>query len=80
MILDQVIGKCIDSGDLTREEIVFLLRLEDKDDIARLLKAGDTVRREYCGDAVQIRGLVEFSNFCARPTSKSSVIGWSRTR
>ena len=66
MILDQVIEKCIDSGDLTREEIIYLLRLEDKDDIARLLMAGDAVRRECCGDAVQIRGLVEFSNFCAR--------------
>lgn len=64
--MDQLIEKCIKTGDLTREEILSLLRLTDKADIDRLLKAGDAVRRAYCGDAVQIRALVEFSNICAR--------------
>ncbi|MCL5102808.1 MAG: [FeFe] hydrogenase H-cluster radical SAM maturase HydE [Armatimonadetes bacterium] len=66
MNLDNLLDKCINSGDLPREEILFLLRLEDQGDIYRLLNAGDTVRRECCGDEVQIRALVEFSNVCAR--------------
>ncbi len=66
MDLDKLIDKCIESGELTREEILFLLKLEDKTDIDRLLKAGDAVRRANCGDAVQVRALVEFTNVCAR--------------
>lgn len=66
MNLGQLIQKCTDSGDLTREEILFLLRLENKEDIDKLIKAGNAVRRKYCGDDVQIRALVEFSNICAR--------------
>jgi len=40
--------------------------LDNDADLQRLLDAGDAVRRAYCGDAVQIRALVEFSNVCAR--------------
>lgn len=66
MALDELIDKCIESGDLARDEIIQLLSLEDEDDAKRVLAAGDAVRRAYCGDEVQIRALVEFSNVCAR--------------
>jgi biotin synthase len=66
MDLDSVIKKCISSGDLTRQEIVCLLSLEQEKDVKRLLEAGDAVRRASCGDDVHIRALVEFSNICAR--------------
>jgi biotin synthase len=46
----------------------------DYRDIERLLTGGDeelfheadTVREEWCGDAVHIRGIIEFSNVCSR--------------
>lgn len=66
MSLDRLIEKCIVSGDLTRPEIVRLLSLEAEDDVKRLIAAGDVVRKACCGDEVQIRALVEFSNVCAR--------------
>jgi biotin synthase len=66
MIFDELIDKCIQSGDLTREEILHLLSLESEDDVRKLLQAGDAVRRACCGDDVQIRALVEFSNICGR--------------
>lgn len=66
MNLDRLLEKCISSGDLNREEIISLLSLEDQAEIQRLIDAGDAVRREYCGDDVHIRGLIEFSNCCAR--------------
>lgn len=66
MIFDTVLQKCVDNGELSRAEILYLLNLDNKDDVARLLKTGDAVRKANCGDGVQIRALIEFSNVCAR--------------
>ncbi len=66
MALAGILEKARQTGDLTREEIVTLLSLEDEDDIARLVATADQVRRENVGDDVHIRGLIEFSNICAR--------------
>lgn len=61
-----MLDKRIESGDLSREEIIFLLSLEEDEDVARLFAAADRVRRACCGDGVHLRGLIEFSNICAR--------------
>ena len=41
-----------------------LLRLLDGEGEAALFEAADQVRRERYGDAVYIRGLIEFTNCC----------------
>lgn len=64
MNLDNLIEKCIETGDLSRDEIVFLLSLTSEEDVARLISAADEVRKRFCGDDVFIRGLIEFSNTC----------------
>lgn len=51
---------------LTREEVVELLSIEDEQQMTRLLEIADRTTRKYCGDEVHIRGLLEFSNICAR--------------
>jgi biotin synthase len=66
MKLQTLLEKCIENGQLSRDEILFLLNLDNDADILSLINAADTVRRAYCGDVVQIRALVEFSNVCAR--------------
>ena len=66
MNLDSLLDKCLVDGGLSREEIIFLLGLQDEVEVARLLASGDAVRKACCGDEVHIRGLVEFSNVCAR--------------
>jgi len=63
MSLDALLDKCIETGDLGREEIIFLLMLEGEE-VVRLAAAGDEVRKRFCGGGVHIRGLVEFSNVC----------------
>jgi len=50
--------------DLTREEIVFLLSLNSKEEVLKLYRRADEVRKEYCGDEVHLRGIIEFSNYC----------------
>ena len=46
---------------LTRSEIVALLSGADS---RALFQTADEVRRRFVGDAVYLRGLIEFSNYC----------------
>lgn len=64
--LSRVLDKCRESGRLSRDEILSLLRLERPEQVGALLDAADEVRRACVGDEVQIRALVEFSNVCVR--------------
>jgi biotin synthase len=47
-------------------EILNWLREDDSGRLDWLYRRADLVRREQVGDAVHMRGLVEFSNYCAR--------------
>ena len=67
--LDDVLERAERTGHLSREEIIFLLGLEDERDVTRLFQAADEVRKRFCGDEAHIRGLIEFSNICARNCS-----------
>lgn len=50
-----------DAGDLER-----LLSLSKKEDIDELFSFADKVRKDFCGDGILIRGIIEFSSFCSR--------------
>lgn len=60
MDLNSVLNK----EELAREEIIFLLSLENENEIAKLYKRADEVRQKYCGNEVHLRGIIEFSNYC----------------
>ena len=40
--------------------------LSDPDSGNWLLKKGDETRRQYCGDEIHVRGIIEFSNICKK--------------
>lgn len=63
MILD-IIKKAEETHDLSKEEIVMLLKSNDFND--EIYSAADAVRKNYVGDEVHLRGLIEFSNICKR--------------
>lgn len=50
------------TGNLTDEELIALLSTDQFDEELRL--AADQVRRENYADAVFVRGLIEFTNYC----------------
>lgn len=52
--------------NLTREEIEILLATEVPEETEALYSAADRMRRELIGDAVDIRGAIEFSNYCRK--------------
>lgn len=64
MNLEKLLEKCRYDGNLNRDEILYLLSLEDQESINKLIAVADEVRKESIGDDVHIRGLVEFSNYC----------------
>ena len=45
-------------------DIEMVLRTTDEDELGALFGFADDIRREYIGDAVLLRGLIEFSNVC----------------
>lgn len=50
--------------DLTRDEIISLLSKSSKEEIKQIYCRADEIRKEYCGDVVHLRGIIEFSNYC----------------
>lgn len=51
---------------LTIDEIECWLRQTDPDRIEDLWRQADSIRRQFVGDAVHLRGLIEISNHCVR--------------
>ncbi|MDP2363193.1 MAG: [FeFe] hydrogenase H-cluster radical SAM maturase HydE, partial [Ignavibacteria bacterium] len=58
------IKSILNKSNFTKDEIVYLLSLSDKEEIAQLFQRADEVRKEFCGDDVHLRGIIEFSNYC----------------
>ncbi|NLM52253.1 MAG: [FeFe] hydrogenase H-cluster radical SAM maturase HydE [Firmicutes bacterium] len=66
--IQKVIDKAVRKHELTREEIIVLLSCEFFHKNS-LFVAANRVREKYLGDAVHLRGLIEFSNYCRRNCS-----------
>ena len=49
---------------LVKDEIVFLLSLNNLTDVKTLFAKADEVRKKYCSDEIHLRGIIEFSNHC----------------
>lgn len=61
----QIILERVFTADVPdRADIEHLLRLDDERHVQLLFDFADRVRREYVGDGVLLRGIIEFSNFC----------------
>lgn len=59
---DALIGELAEHGTLSDAQLAALLESGGPDDA--LFAAADRVRRSIYGDAVYIRGLIEFTNYC----------------
>jgi len=51
---------------LKKQEIVRFLLEHDRASLAALFKEADRTRKTYVGDDIHLRGLIEFSNYCAQ--------------
>lgn len=48
------------------EDLGQVLSLSEEGQLNELFLFADTVRKEFCGDGIILRGIIEFSNFCTR--------------
>lgn len=60
--MSRLIQKAISEHNLTRSELIELLY--DDSCAEELFSAADEVRRQYVGDEIHLRALIEFSNIC----------------
>ena len=59
-MINEILAKAKREHNLTKNESIELILTDGKE----LFKAADEVRREFVGDEVHLRGLIEFSNYC----------------
>jgi biotin synthase len=60
-----IILRKIENGDeLNLEEITYLLSTEKIKEIEMIQSTADLIRKEMVGDYVEVRGAIEFSNYC----------------
>jgi biotin synthase len=58
--LDYILSK----NELSKDEIIFLLSLSDDENIKAFFNRADEIRKQFCGDEIHLRGIIEFSNYC----------------
>ncbi|OLN27269.1 methylornithine synthase PylB [Desulfosporosinus metallidurans] len=62
--LDRILEKAIQEIPLVREELLFLLRLSEENDLSKVFEAARFLRTRYFKDRVFIYGFVYFSTHC----------------
>lgn len=62
--ISELITKLAQEHNLADEELLALITSDEPTTNALLAKEADKFRRQYYGDAVYIRGLIEFTNYC----------------
>lgn len=48
-----------------RGDLLYFLQSRDEDECARMYALADRIRREFVGDGIHLRAIIEFSNFCS---------------
>jgi len=62
----EIAKKAIEESDLSKEELRYLLSLEEGEERRLLFKLANAFRHDYMGDMVFIKGVIEFSNYCKK--------------
>lgn len=61
-----VVDNILAREELSKDDIIELLNITSSCDLQRIFDKADQTRKEYMGDIVHMRGIIEFSNHCAR--------------
>jgi biotin synthase len=51
---------------MNKDQILEWLKIDDQEELEKLWRQSDEIRRDNVGEEVHLRGLIEVSNFCAR--------------
>lgn len=62
----EILEKIEAGEELDKKNIVYLLSTEREKEVDAIFGAADRIRKETVGDTVEIRGAIEFSNYCLK--------------
>lgn len=62
--IKELLNKIYQAKNPDIEDLEYLLSLNNENDLEQIFNFADIVRKEFCGDAIFLRGIIEFSNFC----------------
>ncbi|MEM4248211.1 MAG: [FeFe] hydrogenase H-cluster radical SAM maturase HydE [Candidatus Nanoarchaeia archaeon] len=69
MTLENILTEINAGRELNHEQIIFLLSLQNKEEIEALYKKAYEIKTSLLGKKVYFRGLIEFSNICEKDCS-----------
>lgn len=64
MSIFKVLNNVYQANNPKIEDLIYILSSENKDDLKELFDFSDNVRKEFMGEGILLRGIVEFSNSC----------------
>jgi biotin synthase len=62
--LSELLNRIYESELPDFKDLEQVLSLENQVELDKLFNFADSVRKEFCGDGIFLRGIIEFSNFC----------------
>jgi biotin synthase len=62
--LSQLLNKIFETVLPTIRDLEQVLSLKSKVELNALFSFADSIRKEFCGNGILLRGIIEFSNFC----------------
>lgn len=65
--LDNLIEQALQAPHrLCRDDLIYLLKLEDRQKLDKLFESAYALKLRYCGNYVNLRGLIEIGSVCAK--------------
>jgi len=61
-----IVKKLEGNIDLNKDEIIYLLNIDNEEELNILIRLADRIRRECVGDRIELRAAIEFSNYCRK--------------
>ncbi|MEN8906099.1 MAG: [FeFe] hydrogenase H-cluster radical SAM maturase HydE [Clostridiales bacterium] len=74
-----ILKKIEDGKDLNLDDIEYLLKTDKKKEEEIIFSTADRIRKETVGDVVEIRGAIEFSNYCKKNCKYCGISGSNNT-
>ena len=62
--LSELLKKVYSHNPVRVEDLGYLLSLSKEEDLREIFAFADSVRRQFAGEGILVRGIIEFSNFC----------------
>ena len=62
----ELLNKIHQASDPKLQDLEYLSSLNDQNSLGQIFDFADKVRQKFCGEGIFLRGIIEFSNFCAR--------------